>query len=224
MNYTNKYAGQVFYNAETGTGNGTSATVAPAVAAAAAAAAAAHEEDEDGDEIIVGNKARTVSKYEQKLRAENATKRATIKANETRHAAEIADLRAQMAARETLAKTEREAAVSVAMKGVNDRITQSELKATLVAAGVVDANAGLKLIDASGISVDEAGVVKGVSEAVAKLKADSAFLFVAPTTSTTATAKAPAPAETFAKQAKDMTKEEWSAAERAYTRAPVLKR
>ena len=212
-------ATNIFFEPDTGT-----STVAPTVARPPVASTVDDDEGDDGDEIIVGNKARTVSKYEQRLRAENASKRATIKANDARHTAELADLKAQIAAAATLAKSNTEAAVAAAMKGVNDRVTQTELKAALTAAGVVNAEAGLKLIDASGISVDEAGAVKGIAEAVTKLKTDSAFLFTTPPTSSATSTPAPKPAETVAKQAKDMTEAEFQAGLNALTGAATLTR
>ncbi len=66
-------------------------------------------------------------------------------------------------------------------------------RSALLKEGVEEKNVDrvLRLLDDAGISVDDAGAVKGIDEAVAKIKTDFAALFKAPSSSSMGRAPAP---------------------------------
>jgi hypothetical protein len=96
------------------------------------------------------------------------------------------------------------------------RLIQAELKAEAVRAGMVDLD-GLKLIESSSVSVDDAGNVIGASATMAKLRRDKPWLFQQ--ASSSSVAQAPQAAPTKPRMATDMTLEEWRIA-----RAELIRR
>jgi hypothetical protein len=97
-----------------------------------------------------------------------------------------------------------------------ERLIRAELKAQATRAGMVDLD-GLKLVDASGLTVDEAGEVQGAAALMQSLRRTKPWLFAGSSASSAAT---PPPAEPPRKRlATDMTAKEWLAA-----RAELLRR
>jgi hypothetical protein len=97
-----------------------------------------------------------------------------------------------------------------------ERLIRAELKAEAVRAGMVDLD-GLKLVDAGGLTVDDAGDVQGAAALMHSLRRAKPWLFTGASASSTAT---PPPAQPpRARRATDMTAEEWHAA-----RADLLRR
>ena len=77
-------------------------------------------------------------------------------------------------------------------------------------AGAHDVETIERLIDRDAVTVDEAGTVLGVDEAIAALKKSKPFLF-GTQRSTGGTAKTPRPVAPRSKSAKDLTPAEWQA-------------
>jgi hypothetical protein len=84
------------------------------------------------------------------------------------------------------------------------------LRASAEAAGAHDVETIDRLIDRDAVTVDEAGTVLGVDEALAALKKSKPFLF-GTQRSTGGTAKTPRPVAPRSKSAKDLTPAEWQA-------------
>lgn len=101
-------------------------------------------------------------------------------------------------------------------------LLRAGLKAEAVRAGMIDLD-GLKLVDASGVHLDEHGDVVGATQLMATLKRTKPWLFgLAGGTSgafTSSVASAPPAQAPKARRAQDMTYEEWQAA-----RAELLRR
>lgn len=145
--------------------------------------------------------------YVKELRAENSGWRLKHKeASDAKEAAEAAAKSASEAA---------EAKVSEVAKNAEQRIIRSELKAHAVKAGIVDLD-GLKLVDLSGVKLDENGDVVGADALIESLKKAKPYLFGAPSSSTTQ--KTPASDPPVAKKASEMTSEEYAAARAAATK------
>lgn len=92
----------------------------------------------------------------------------------------------------------------------------AELKAEAVRAGMVDLD-GLKLLDASSLTISEQGDVTGAAALMDRFRRQKPWLFGQ--VSTTTTALPPAPQLPRAKQATEMTRDEYRAA-----RAAILRR
>ncbi len=97
-----------------------------------------------------------------------------------------------------------------------ERLIRAELKAEAVRAGMVDLD-GLKLVDAGAVSVDETGEVQGAATLMLSLRRTKPWLFGGANAASAATPPPVQPPR--ARQAKDMTAEEWLAA-----RAELLRR
>jgi hypothetical protein len=89
------------------------------------------------------------------------------------------------------------------------RVIAAELKAEAVRAGMVDLD-GLKLVDAGGLAVDEAGAVQGAAALMAQLRRSKPWLFGAANSSSAAAAPPANPPR--AKLATEMSMTEWRAA------------
>lgn len=149
---------------------------------------------------------------ERRLRAEAEAKAA---AAEAKREADLAALR-------TESDNARTAAIAEAQKAADARLVRLEVKAALKAAGCKDIDDTLKIFDASGISVTDAGDVQGVAEAIDQLKKSKAYLFDGVASSTTSsTAKTPTQNDSGAKKATEMTAEEYAAARSAFTKQPI---
>jgi hypothetical protein len=92
----------------------------------------------------------------------------------------------------------------------NKRAITAALRAAAEETGAHDFELVDRLITRDAITMDEAGSISGVDEAVAALKKAKPFLFAA-TRSTGGTAKTPRPAASRSKSAKDLTPAEWQA-------------
>jgi hypothetical protein len=145
--------------------------------------------------------------YVKELRAENSGWRLKHKeASDAKEAAEAAAKAAAVAA---------EAKVSEVTKSAEQRIIRSELKAHAVKAGIVDLD-GLKLVDLSGVKLDENGDVVGADALIESLKKAKPYLFGTPASSTTQAA--PSKDAPPAKKATEMSAEEYAAARAAVTK------
>jgi len=97
-----------------------------------------------------------------------------------------------------------------------ERLIRAELKAEAIRAKMVDLD-GLKLVDPSAVTVDEAGEVQGAAALIQSLRRTKPWLFTAASASSAAT---PPPAEPpRTRLATQMTTKEWLAA-----RADLLRR
>ena len=168
--------------------------------------------DDDDEDEEYGD--RRPSKHELRLRHENKNRRmenmelaAKLAAAETTTAKAIAEAvkeatkTAKKAAEEMMAERETRS---------NERLIRIELRAALRAANVADEETGLKMIDASGISVNDTGDVVGIAEAITKLKDDKAFLFATKSTTNPGN-RTPAPVDVKPVNVKDMTPTEYAA-------------
>jgi len=99
---------------------------------------------------------------------------------------------------------------------LRERLVRAELKAHAVRAGMVDLD-GLKLLDTSGLSLNERDEVVGAESLMAEARRSKPWLFGGSSTSSAATAP-PAQAPR-AKLATEMSDAEWRAA-----RAELLRR
>lgn len=202
--------GIYFDRAAEGDRGGDPATPPPAAAAAAAAA----DDDDEEDEDELSPKALAAIK---RLRAENKRYRLSAKELGTKLEAEKAEREkaikdAVEAAVTNVSKSSKELAeglVSSSEKKLDQRLSRNAQKSALTEAGCVDVETGLKIIDASGISVNDDGDVIGVAEAITKLKEAKPYLFKA--TKTASTHGRPAPADVKVPDARAMTKEERAA-------------
>lgn len=148
------------------------------------------------------------AEYVRELREENKGWR--LKASEQEGIARTHKEAADKAAKEAEEK------VSAATKAGNDRIIRAELKAVALKAGLVDLD-GLKLADLSKVTLDDKGEVQGADALLEQLKKDKPYLFGAASTSTGK--PAPKPGDQQKKSAKDMTPEEYAAAEAEFLKA-----
>jgi hypothetical protein len=97
-----------------------------------------------------------------------------------------------------------------------ERMIRAEMKAQAIQAGMVDLD-GLKFADTSGLTLDEAGEVRGADAAMASLRKAKPWLFGG--TSTSSAAKRPPAEPPRSRLATDMTTKEWLTA-----RAELLRR
>ena len=97
-----------------------------------------------------------------------------------------------------------------------ERLIRAELKAHAIRAGMVDLD-GLKLVDASVLTVDEAGEVQGAAVLMQSFRRAKPWLFAGSSASSAATPPPVEPPRT--RLATDMTAKEWLAA-----RADLLRR
>lgn len=99
---------------------------------------------------------------------------------------------------------------------MRDRLVRAELKAHAVRAGMVDLD-GLKLVDASGLVLNDRDEVDGAEQLMATLRRAKPWLFGG--TSTSSAASAPPAQPPRPKRATEMTDTEWQA-----SRAELLRR
>ncbi len=104
-----------------------------------------------------------------------------------------------------------EARVAASEQAANQRIVLAELRTAAVRAGMVDLD-GLKLADLEGVTLDEAGHVRGTDELMETMKKAKPYLFrSAPGVSTSSTQPAPRKEKPRVKTAMEMSGEEWQA-------------
>jgi hypothetical protein len=106
--------------------------------------------------------------------------------------------------------------LTVVQRDAENRLIRAELKAEAVRAGILDLD-GLKLVDTSGVRLNEMGDVEGAPQIIAQLRQAKPWLFGSASSSSIA---APPPSQPpRQKRATDMTEAEWRAA-----RADILRR
>jgi hypothetical protein len=110
-----------------------------------------------------------------------------------------------------------EAALSRVQAEAEARLIRAELKAEALRAGMVDLD-GLKLLDAAGLRLTEAGDVADAPAVLARLKRAKPWLF-GMAMSSSAAANPPRPEPPRTRHANDLSHEEWVAA-----RAVLLRR
>ncbi|MEQ1694769.1 MAG: hypothetical protein ABL901_02915 [Hyphomicrobiaceae bacterium] len=210
--------GGILREPENGTGTGTP----PAKTTPPVQTTTTNDDDEDDDDDVVSERRdgkdgwRTPTRYEKRLRAENAQKRQGIRDLQGKLAAEVQAREAAVAA----VKAEYEAkivdAVNTARGEGTSMLTRIKLEAEAQAAGLLDLDT-LSLLNAAdaGIKVDSKGVVTGVAEAIAAFKKAKPTLFKAESETekktTTSTTQTPTPKSGDGKSARDMTDDEWKA-------------
>ena len=140
--------------------------------------------------------------YVRELRGENASQRVA------RQAAEAKALAAEEKA--TLAEKTANEKIEASNKTANERIIRAELKAAALKAGMVDLD-GLKLADHTAVKLNDAGEVEGADALMESLKKAKPYLFGSATT-TSSTTKPPGKTDGKAKQATEMTPEEYAKA------------
>lgn len=161
---------------------------------------------EELDPVTVADKPREPTEYERKLRRENAAVRAKLREAETDRDAEKARVEATKA--DSIAEMAR--AVAGANTASEARIIRAELKASALAAGMVDLD-GLKLLDLSAVTMNSAGDVAIPDGFFAAAKVAKPYLFGSPIP-TTSTPVVPPPADPPSpKRANDMTAAEFAA-------------
>jgi len=106
--------------------------------------------------------------------------------------------------------------LTVVQRDAENRLIRAELKAEAVRAGILDLD-GLKLVDTSGVRLNDMGDVEGAPQIIAQLRQAKPWLFGSASSSSIA---APPPSQPpRQKRATDMTEAEWRAA-----RADILRR
>jgi hypothetical protein len=98
------------------------------------------------------------------------------------------------------------------------RLVAADLRTEAVRAGMIDLD-GLKLIDLSGVRLDDSDKVVGGRKLMAELRRNKPWLFGAATSSSIAIAPASQPARQ--KTAMDMTDEEYASARTAVTKYQI---
>ncbi len=139
--------------------------------------------------------------YVRELREENKGWR--LKATEQEQAAKAAKEAADKAASDATAK------IAEATTAAEQRVIRAEIKAAAVKAGMIDLD-GLKMLDLSGVKLDENGEVIGADELLADAKKAKPYLFGDAKTSSTS--KAPEPKAPAPINALEMTDAEFEAA------------
>jgi hypothetical protein len=178
------------------------------------------DEDEDADDIVSERRDgkdgwRTPTRYEKRLRTENAQKRQTIRELQGKMASEKKAYDDAIKAANAAADQRVNDAIAATKKDTLGLLSRVRLEAEAEAQGILDLDT-LRLldIDGAGIKVDDKGVVTGVAEAIAEFKKSKPGLFkpVDDKKTTTSTQRAPEPKSGEGKSAKDMTDDEWKAA------------
>lgn len=142
--------------------------------------------------------------YVRELREENKGWR--LKAQSAETAKTAAELAAEAAKSKAMEDT-----VSV-LSQAEQRVIRAELKAHAIKAGIVDVD-GLKLIDTTGVKLNDAGDLEGAAELIEATKKAKPWLFSGHQT-TSSTASAPPVAPPAEKHARDMTAAELNSLQR----------
>jgi hypothetical protein len=108
-------------------------------------------------------------------------------------------------------------ALTAAEKAANDRVLRAELKAVAAKHGVVDVNDALKVLDLSGVKLDENGDVIGADELFEAAKKAKPYLFG--TTSTSSTQKVPPAGDPKPKDVRAIDAKEYAAQKAALLKA-----
>jgi hypothetical protein len=148
--------------------------------------------------VDFADKPREPTAYEKKLRAE---------ARQHRQRAQEAERSREEAVRNV--RAEADEAIAAVQAAAEQRVVRAELKALAVKSGIVDLD-GLRLLDLSGVRLDETGEVHGAEGMIAELKTRKPWLFGA--TSSSSTAKPPSELPLSTKMVRNMSRDEWRAA------------
>ncbi len=108
--------------------------------------------------------------------------------------------------------------LTVVQRDAEHRLIRAELKAEAVRAGILDLD-GLKLVDTSGVKLNETGDVEGAPQIIAQLRQAKPWLFGSASSSSSSIAAPPPAQPPRQKRATDMSEAEWRAA-----RADLLRR
>jgi hypothetical protein len=108
-------------------------------------------------------------------------------------------------------------ALTAAEKAANDRVLRAELKAVAAKHGVVDVNDALKVLDLSGVKLDENGDVIGADELFEAAKKAKPYLFG--TTSTSSTQKPPPAGDPKPVDVRKVESKDYEAAKAAFLKA-----
>ncbi len=158
----------------------------------------------EDDPVTVADKPREPTEYERRLRRESAKHRTDAKA-----ARDEADrIKATM-------ESEKEAIRAQAKADADLRVIRAELKAAAIAAGMVDLD-GLKLLDLSGVKLSESGDIEGADALFEAAKKAKPYLF-GDKSNTASITPPPSPKAPEAKNARDMTPEEYAIARKQVT-------
>jgi TolA-binding protein len=147
--------------------------------------------------------------YVSELREENKSWRLKISERDT----ELSTLKAKVAELETGSKD----ALTKAEQAANDRVLRAELKAVAAKHGVVDVNDALKVLDLSGVKLDENGDVIGADELFEAAKKAKPYLFG--TTSTSSTQKPPPAGDPKPVDVRKVESKDYEAAKAAFLKA-----
>lgn len=112
--------------------------------------------------------------------------------------------------------TEAPAGEGAQVAALRARLVQAELRTAAVRAGMVDLD-GVKLVDASGLKVNDAGELESAGAIMARLREEKPWLFGRNSSSSPASAPRATPPK--AKTAMEMSVDEWRVA-----RAELLRR
>ena len=160
---------------------------------------------EDDAPVEVAERPREPTAYEKKLRTE---------ARQYRQRAQEAERVRDEAIRKV--RSEADEAVAAMRQAADQRVIRAELKAQAVRGGIVDLD-GLRLLDLTGVKLDEAGEVQWAEAMIAELRGRKPWLFGA--VSSSSTAKAPQEQPMTLKSVRNMSRDEWQTA-----RADLLRR
>jgi len=200
----------------TGTGTGTGSETSTR---------SSRRDDDDDDDDSDGDPRQSWKDYALSLRKQSSRYRrerndfrdkvTAAEAAKVKVENDLADLRKKYdtdvakAAKE--AKDAADATIAKATKDTNARLVTAEVRAQAMKEGVSADRLDdlLKLIDVSGITVDDAGHVKGADALIADAKKSKPYLFGS--ASTSATEKPPEKKPVEGKLAKDFSDDEWKA-------------
>lgn len=158
----------------------------------------------EDDLVTVSDKPREPTEYERRLRRESAKHRTDAKMARD----EVERIKAAQ-------ENEKEAIRAQAKADADLRVIRAELKAAAIAAGMVDLD-GLKLLDLSGVKLSESGDIEGADALFAAAKTAKPYLF-GDKSSTTSPVSPPPIKAPEAKNARDMSPEEYAIARKQVT-------
>jgi hypothetical protein len=147
--------------------------------------------------------------YVTDLREEAKSWRLKVQDRDT----ELTTLKAKVAELETGGKD----ALTKAEQAANDRVLRAELKAVAAKHGAVDVADALKVLDISGVKLDENGDLVGADALFEAAKKAKPYLFG--TTSTSSTEKPPKPGDTKPVDVRTADAKDYEAQKAAYLKA-----
>ena len=163
-----------------------------------------YDTNDDSAATEVAESPREPSEHEKRLRRDLARTREQVRVIQTERDASIAAI-----------TRERDEAIAATRNEATGRVIRSELKAHALRAGIIDLD-GLRLADASALSLNDDGLVVGAEALIESLRQDKPYLFadarVGISTGTTGQIqRAPAPASPSVIDARTLSREAWQA-------------